>query len=128
MYVNSSKYIMYVISPLSLPRLKMYIYIRDTVHCSLFVTKKSQTKQALLQLKARHKIYKGANRLGSRTGKWAKRHRGERKNRRNDSGVKRLRKSGRNDSGANGIVVKTTRIQVNVDTKRVPKVTKLGTK
>ena len=38
------------------------------------------------------------------------------------------RESGRNDSGANGIVVETTRIQVNLDTKRVPEVTKLGTK
>ena len=38
------------------------------------------------------------------------------------------RESGRNDSGTNGIVVETTRIRVNVDTKRVPEVTKLGTK
>ena len=38
------------------------------------------------------------------------------------------RKSGRNNSGANGIAVESTRIQVNVDTKRVPEVTKLVTK
>ena len=81
---------------------------------------KSQTKQALLQLKARNKIYKGAKRLGRRTGKWVKRHRGERKSRRNDSGVKQLR--------AKGKMGETTRIQVNVNTKRVPKVTKVGTK
>ena len=35
------------------------------------------------------------------------------------------RESGRNDSGANGIVVETTQIQVNIDTKRVPEVTKV---
>ena len=86
MFVNSSKYITYVNSPLSMPR-----------HCSLLIVYnlKSQTKQTLLQLKARNKIYKGANRLGRRTGKWAKRHRGERKSRRNDSGVKRLRAKGK---------------------------------
>ena len=56
----------------------LYIHQR---HCSLHIVYnlKSQTKQALLQLKARNKIYKGA-----------KRHRGEQKSRRNDSGVKRL--------------------------------------
>ena len=91
-------------------------------HCSLLIVYnlQSQIKQALHQLEARNKIYKGANRLGRQTGKWAKRRRGERKSRRNDSGVKRLR--------AKGKVVETTRIQVNVDTKRVPEVTKLGTK
>ena len=62
-------------------------------HCSFLIVYnlKSQTKQTLLQLIVRNKIYKGAN----RTGKWAKRHRGERKRRRNDSGVKRLRAKGK---------------------------------
>ena len=38
------------------------------------------------------------------------------------------RERGRNDSGANGIVVETTKIQVNVYTKQVPELTKLDTK
>ena len=60
------------------------------------------------------KFYKEAKR--GRTGKWAKRLRGERESRRNDPGGRGVetargeRESGRNDSGANGNVGETTRI------------------
>ena len=46
------------------------------------------------------KFYKGAKRLGGRTGKWANRLRGERESGRNDPGAKRL--------GAKGKVGETT--------------------
>ena len=71
------------------------VYIHQR-HCSLLIVYnlKSQTKHALLQLKAGNKIYKGANRLGRRTGKSSRRHRGERKSRRNDLTVKRLSAKG----------------------------------
>ena len=80
MYDNS--YVMHVISPLSMPGLKMYIYIRDTF---LLLNVYNSNKTALLQLKARNKIYKGANRSG-----------GE-------------RECGRNDTGTNGKVDETIR-------------------
>ena len=80
------------------------VYIHQR-HCSLliFYNLKSQTKQALLQLNAETKFTRG------RTEKWAKRFGGET--------TQGERESGRNYLGANGKVVKTTRIQVNVKYK-----------
>ena len=109
----------------------MYVYIQR--HCSLLIVYnlKSQTEQALLQLKDRNKIYKGAKRLGRRTGKWAKRRRGERESRRNDAGVETIqdeRESGRNDSdssksryetstGSDQTGYEMTKLKIKVGTK-----------
>ena len=57
---------------------------------------------------------------GERTGKWAKRLKGERKSGRNDLGgetTRGERESGRNDSGANGKVGETIRIRSTISYK-----------
>ena len=75
---------MYVHSPLSMSRLKMYIYIRDTVHCSLFITYNLKQNKLYSSKKPETKFIR----------------------KRNDSAGEQ--ESGRNDSRASGKVDETT--------------------